>query len=63
MKSTESLTVPESSGLQERTIIQMYEMSAMIAQWDNYCISLSVLPEARVHFPAVAEYFKGFFPG
>ena len=32
----------------------------MIAQWDS---SLSVLPVARVRFPATAEYFKGFFPG
>jgi len=32
----------------------------MIAQWDS---SLSVLPVARVQFPAMAEYFKGFFPG
>jgi len=31
----------------------------MIAQWDS---SLSVLPVARVRFPATAEYFKGFFP-
>jgi len=31
-----------------------------IAQWDS---SLSVLPMARVQFPAMAEYFKGFFPG
>jgi len=29
----------------------------MIAQWDS---SLSVLPVARVQFPATAEYFKGF---
>jgi len=34
--------------------------SVMIAQWDS---SLSVLPVARVQFPATAEYFKGFFPG
>ena len=32
----------------------------MIAQWDS---SLSVLPVARVQFPATVEYFKGFFPG
>jgi len=32
----------------------------MIAQWDS---SLSVHPVARVQFPAMAEYFKGFFPG
>ena len=31
-----------------------------MAQWDS---SLSVLPVARVQFPATAEYFKGFFPG
>jgi len=35
----------------------------MIAQWENGCISLSVLSMARVQFPAVAEMFKGFFPG
>jgi len=29
----------------------------MIAQWHS---SLSVLPVARVRFPATAEYFKGF---
>ena len=29
----------------------------MIAQWDS---SLSVLLVARVQFPAMAEYFKGF---
>ena len=34
--------------------------SVKIAQWDS---SLSVLPVARVQFPATAEYFKGFFPG
>ena len=32
----------------------------MIAQWDS---SLSVLPVVRVQFPAMAEYFKEFFPG
>jgi len=32
--------------------------SVMIAQWNS---SLSVLPVARVQFPATAEYFKGFF--
>ena len=32
----------------------------MIAQWDS---SLSVLPVARIQFPAMAEYFKGCFPG
>ena len=35
----------------------------MIAQWENDCISLSVFPVARVQFPAMAQYFKGFFPG
>jgi len=30
----------------------------MIAQWDS---SLSVLPVARVQFPAMAEYFQGIF--
>jgi len=29
----------------------------MLDQWDS---SLSVLPVARVQFPATAEYFKGF---
>jgi len=32
----------------------------MIAQWENKCISLSVLTMARVQLPAVAEYFKGW---
>jgi len=32
----------------------------MVAELKNECISLSVLPVGRVHFPAVAEYFKGF---
>jgi len=36
------------------------QQSVMIAQWDS---SLSVLPMARVRFPATVEYFKGFFPG
>jgi len=30
----------------------------MMAQWDS---SLTVLPVARVQFPATTEYFKGFF--
>ena len=34
----------------------------MIAQWENECFSLSVLSIARVQLPAIAEYFKGFFP-
>jgi len=34
-------------------------LSVMIAQWDS---SLFVLPVARVEFPAMDEYFKGFFP-
>jgi len=32
----------------------------MMTQWENECISLSVRSVARVQFPAVAEYFKGF---
>ena len=32
-------------------------------QWENKGIALSVLPVAWVQFPAMAEYFKGFFPG
>jgi len=35
----------------------------MIAQWENECNSLSVLPMALVQFPAAAEYFKGSFSG
>jgi len=35
----------------------------MVAQWENECISLSVPSAARVQFLAVAEHFKGFFPG
>jgi len=35
----------------------------MIAQWENESDSLSVLLVARVQFPVVPEYFKGFFPG
>jgi len=35
----------------------------MIAQWENECISLPVLPVARVHFQTVTEYFMGFLPG
>jgi len=34
-------------------------MGIIIAQWDS---SLSVLPVARVRFPATAEYFKGLNP-
>jgi len=41
----------------------VYSKSFMIAQWENEGISLSVLPVARVQFPAMAEYFKGFFLG
>ena len=37
--------------------------SVTIAQWENECISRSVLPVAWVQFAAAAEYFKGFFPG
>jgi len=33
--------------------------SIMIGQWDS---SLSILPVARVQFPATAEYFQGIFP-
>jgi len=33
----------------------------MMAQWENECISLSVFCIARVQYPAVAEYLKGFF--
>ena len=33
----------------------------MIPQWENECISLSVLSVARVQFPTVAGYFKRFF--
>jgi len=32
----------------------------MIAQWENECVSLSVLSVARVQFPAEVEYFKRF---
>jgi len=32
----------------------------MIAQWDNECISLSVLYMAWVQFSVVTQYFKGF---
>ena len=34
----------------------------MIAQWENECISLSVLFVVRGQFPAMAKYFKGYFP-
>jgi len=36
---------------------------SVIAQWENKGISLSILPVARVQFPATAEYFKGYFRG
>ena len=32
----------------------------MIAQWENECISLSVLYVPQVQSPAMAEYFTGF---
>ena len=32
----------------------------VIAQWESECISLSVLPVARVQLPTMAEYYKGF---
>ena len=36
----------------------------MIAQWENECISLSVLSVAWVQFSAMTKYFNGiFFPG
>jgi len=35
----------------------------MIAQWENEWIPLSMFSVARVQFPAVAKYFKGFFSG
>ena len=35
----------------------------IMAQWENECISLSVLSMAWVQVPATVEYFKGFFPG
>jgi len=35
----------------------------MMAQWENECISLSVLSVARVQLPAVAKYFNGLFVG
>ena len=35
---------------------------AMIAQWENECISLSVFSMAWVKFPAMVKYFKGFSP-
>jgi len=40
--------------------LTFYSDAVMIAQWNS---SLSILPVARVQFPATAEYFKGFFPG
>ena len=36
--------------------------SVMIGQWENECISLYVLPKARVEFPVRMEYFEGIFP-
>jgi len=40
--------------------LRKHPRAVMTAQWNS---SLSVLPAARVQFPATAEYFKGFFPG
>ena len=40
------------------TFFDYMNKSVMIAQWNS---SLSVLPVARVQFPATAEYFKGLF--
>ena len=40
--------------------VLVLESSVMLVQWNS---SLSVLPLARVQFPAAAECFKGFFPG
>jgi len=37
----------------------LYRWSVMVAQWENECISLSVLSVARVQLPTTAEYFKG----
>ena len=64
MESVVSLKVREwSHPGPENTEVKWWNndaKSVMIAQWDS---SLSVLPVARVQFPAMAEYFKGFFPG
>ena len=32
----------------------------IIGQWENECVSLSILSMVRVQFPAMAEYSKGF---
>jgi len=45
---------------QNHAIRPINSESVMIAQWNS---SLSVLPVARVRFPATTEYFKRFFPG
>ena len=37
--------------------------SVVITQWENECISLSVLTVTWVQFPDMAEYSKGYFPG
>jgi len=33
----------------------------MVAQWENECISLSVLAVGWVQFPGMSKYFKEFF--
>jgi len=35
----------------------------MIAPFENEFIPPSILSIAQVHFPAIVEYFKGFFTG
>jgi len=57
--------IKENKSLQEIGMncsfpITRLQSPVKIAQWDS---SLSLLPVARVQFPAIAEYFKGFFPG
>jgi len=42
------------------TVCPLYMAWIMIAQWENGCISVSVLSMARV---TVAGYLKGFCPG
>ena len=37
--------------------------SVTIAQWEDESISLSAFSMAWVQFPAMAEYFKGYFTG
>jgi len=56
-------TCDTTKGLGVKYVLKLDIKSVLVAQWENECISLSVLPMARVQHPGLAKYFKGFVPG